>query len=403
MRGALAFAEPLPWATVAGQPARVVLCGPFPDEAGTAGGYARVNELIATSDLAQRVGIERLPVTVPGAGTLPARLLEDARRVRAAVRRPGVGVLHVTAQYQTGTYREWLQYRIARRAGVAFLLDIRAGCFVPCFEDPGRFVQRRLLADMLRGASAITAEGRSDTEWIASRFGRAATWFPNFVRSADRDRLAPAPLARPAAGEPIRLIYSGALRPEKGLVDLLGACALLEARGVPVSLALAGAGSDPFVAQIRQMGDRLPEGRVRILGRLGHDALLGALAQAHVFVFPSRWRGEGHSNAINEAMQMGLPIVASRQGFTADVVGDAGRLVADPTPDALAGSVTDLTADWSSVIACGRAARERVYSLFGDDVVLARLEAVYRELLGGGPHEPHGRRRSPGSPTLPLA
>ena len=370
---------------VAEQPARVVLCGPFPGPT-VVGGYARANELIASSELARRVGITRLPITLPGEGGLPARLVEDARRTRAALRQPGVRVLHVTAQYQTGTYREWLQYRIARGAGVAFLYDVRAGCFVECFEDPASPVQRLLLTALVRGADAITVEGRSDAAWIERRFGRRAVWFPNFVRAADRTRLAPAELARPAPGEPLRLAYAGALRPEKGLAELVDACALLRERGHDVALALAGSGNDAFVAQLRSSGERVGPGRLRLLGRLDHDALLAALAEAHVFVFPSRWRGEGHSNAINEAMQMGLPVVATRQGFSADVVGpDCGRIVETPDPELLARAIAELAADWDALVACGRAARDRVYAEFSDEVALARLEEVYRELLARAP------------------
>jgi glycosyltransferase involved in cell wall biosynthesis len=347
------------------------------------GGYARVNELIASSELAQRLGILRLPVTLPHEGSLPARLLTDVRRVRAALRRPGVRVLHVTAQYQKGTYREWLQYRIARRAGCAFLLDIRAGCFALAYEDPRSPLQRLLLSDMLRGADAITVEGRPDAEWIERRFGRRATFFPNFVRAADRERYAPARLVRPAAGEPLRLAYAGQLRAEKGLLELVDACALLEERGQPVELALAGVGDEAFVTELRARAGRLPPGRLRLLGRLDHDTLLASLARAHVFVFPSRWRGEGHSNAVNEAMQMGLPIVATRQGFTSDVVGpDCGRLVDALTPQALTDAVMDLARDWERLVACGRAAHTRVYARFTDEIALASLEAVYRELLG---------------------
>lgn len=361
--------------------ARVVLCGPFPG-AGMLGGYARMNELIASSELAQRIGIVRLPVTRPHEGSLPARLLMDVRRVRAALRRPGVRVLHVTAQYQMGTYREWLQYRIARRAGCAFLLDIRAGCFALAYDDPWSPLQRLLLANMLRGADAITVEGRPDAEWIERRFGRSATFFPNFVRSSDRGRLAPARLVRPVAGEPLLLVYAGQLRAEKGLLELVDACTLLEERGQPVELVLAGVGDEAFVTELRAHAGRLRPGRLRLLGRLDHDALLTALSHAHIFVFPSRWRGEGHSNALNEAMQMGLPIVATRQGFTADVVGpDCGRLVDEGTPRALADAVTDLAGDWEGLTACGRAAHARVYEHFTDEIALASLERVYQELL----------------------
>ena len=367
-------------ASVSEGPSRVVLCGPFPGD-GMVGGYARVNEFVAGSELGQRLGIVRLPVTLPHEGSLPTRLFADVRRARAAVRRPGIRIFHLTAQYHTGTYREWLQYRIARRAGCAFLLDIRGGCFASAYEDPGSPLQRRLLAEMLRGADAITVEGRADAAWIES-LRRHATWFPNFVRAGDRSLHPPAALHAPAAGEPLRLAYAGQLRAEKGLLELVDACVLLEESGTPVLLELAGVGDDAFVAALRARAGRLPEGHLRLLGRLDHGALLDALSRVHLFVFPSRWRCEGHSNAVNEAMQVGLPIIATRQGFTADVVGpDCGRLLDAPAPRPLADAIASLAHDWPTLVACGRAAYERVYGSFTDELALARLESVYRELL----------------------
>lgn len=360
----------------------ILLCGPFPHETGI-GGYARVNAFVAGSALAERLGIAPLPVTVPADGSAVARLGEDFRRARRALAAPGVRILHVTAQYHAGTYREWLQYRLARRHGVRFLLDIRGGCFVEAFEDPRRPLQRALWARMLRGADAITVEGRSDADWIARRFGRSASWLPNFVRAEDAARHAPAPLAPPAPGRPLRLFYAGAFREEKGLLELVQACGLLHARGVPVRLELAGAGEPDFEARLAAGSRDLPAGTLERLGRLEHEALLEAMRHAHVFVFPSRWRCEGHSNALNEAMQSGLPVVASRQGFSPDVVTpDCGMLLDAVTPPAIADAVSALQADWPDLVARGRAARARVYALFSDASALARLGRVYESLLG---------------------
>lgn len=369
-----------------GRHPRILLCGPFPSPDGMVGGYARVNAFVAGSELAQRLGVAPLPVTLPHEGSLPRRLVEDVRRARRALAAGSVRVLHLTAQYHAGTYREWLQYRLARSTGRAFLLDIRGGCFVEAFEDPGSPLRRALWERMITGADAITVEGRADARWLARRFGRTATWFPNFVRAADREAHPPAPLARPPAGAPVELVYAGQLRPEKGLRELVGACLLLERRGVPVALTLAGVGDERFARTLETQAGALAAGRFRLAGRLDHGALLALLRRSHVFVFPSRWHCEGHANAVNEAMQAGLPVVASRQGFSEDVVTpECGALLDAVGAEEIAAAVAGLVSDWDVLVARGRAARERVYAEFSDTVALARLEEVYRVLLDAAP------------------
>ncbi len=365
---------------------RVILCGPFPSDA-PVGGYARCNDLLARSVLGQRFGIRRLRVSEPREGGLLWRLATDLRAARRCLDACPAPIFHLTAQYQTGTWREWALFRMARRAGRAFVLDIRAGCFVASYERPVALLERRLLDAMLRGASALCVEGRSDGEWIRERFGREPLWLPNFVLAADTERRAPARLERPAAGEPLRLAYAGRLAPEKGLDDLVGACERLAAGGRRVHLDLAGSGEAATVeALARRARAALGGNGVTLHGVLSHDALLDRLASAHCFVFPSRWRGEGHSNAVNEAMQAGLPVVTTTQGFLADVVtAECGARVPPGDPDALARAVATLADDWERLRAAGRAARERVLREFSDRAVLPRLASLYEKLLAEPP------------------
>ena len=47
----------------------------------------------------------------------------------------------------------------------------------------------------------------------------------------------------------------------------------------------------------------------------------------HIFLFPTKWPGEGQSNSLIEAMQNGLIPVVSNQGFNEDVVADCGVIL----------------------------------------------------------------------------
>ena len=98
-------------------------------------------------------------------------------------------------------------------------------------------------------------------------------------------------------------------------------------------------------------------------------------------VFTLSSSGEGFPNAIGEAMSCGVPCVATNVGDVPRVVNGTGILV--PTRDAVA-----LAAGWDKMIkmsstdrnAMGRAARNRIVSLYSLPAVVARYETLYEEL-----------------------
>ena len=132
----------------------------------------------------------------------------------------------------------------------------------------------------------------------------------------------------------------------------------------------------------RRAEEQLAADRVLFRGILDHEAVLSCLSTQQVFIFPTRWEGEGHSNAVNEAMQIGLPIVTTRQGFLADVVTEeCGAVLPSPEPEALARAIAELRGDWQRLRACGAAAHARVYREFSDAAALPRLAGLYASLL----------------------
>jgi glycosyltransferase involved in cell wall biosynthesis len=365
------------------RPAQVILCGPFP-EAGAIGGYARCNDLIAHSFLDDQLGIQPLPLTVPGRHGLARRMATDLANAAACLRRHRAPIVHLTLQYWRGTPREWALFRMAKAAGRKVVVDIRAGNFVDHYNDPSTPWLRRMLTDELRHADALTVEGMPYVRWLQAEFGRQATWFPNFVRAADCERYPPARLEPPSKDAPCEVVYLGRLVAGKGIEETLTACRTLLGDGVNLRLNLVGGGEPAYEAQLRDMAATLPSGAVVFHGTLDHAGVLGLLGRCHVFSFPSRWPGEGHANAINEAMQAGLAIVTTRQGFLGDVVTpDCGVVLDEGSSEAVTVGLRTLVTDWPRLQAAGRAARHRLQQHFLDTVVLAELARVYAGLLGG--------------------
>jgi len=123
-------------------------------------------------------------------------------------------------------------------------------------------------------------------------------------------------------------LFVGTREPRKNLGRLLEAYAAL-VDGAPDAPALAIAGRPGWLADdlaARAEGFGIGP-RVRWLGGVGPDDLVGLYGGAVAFVFPSLY--EGFGLPVLEAMACGTPVVASTGGSLPEVAGDAALLV-DP-------------------------------------------------------------------------
>lgn len=357
--------------------APILFCGPIPLPGDApAGGYEACNSRTIAALRAAGDAVQELRYPQPRGGAAAklkgywrgfGALLSEIGRQRAG------GLLHVTGLYKQFVIAEWLLLRRARRQGLATIYDVRAGSMLKHYARLGP-LYRWLFRQTLRSADLVMIEGMEYAPFVEAQTGRRPFYLPNHVGLA----AAAGADGRAAAAQP-RLIYVGRVTVEKGIETALQAARLLAREGLPCTIAIAGPGDAALLERLRA---EYTDVAVEWLGSLQASEVLAQFGRSHFFMFPTRHPGEGHSNALTEAMATGCVPVAADNGFNRSVIDAAGRvlpLAADA--GAYAQAVRELWQADGRWAATSALAARRARELFSTEQVIARLQGAYAQLL----------------------
>jgi len=176
----------------------------------------------------------------------------------------------------------------------------------------------------------------------------------------------PATAADPAAGGYVA--FGGRFVPEKGIYTLLEAAQFCQ---LPFRLSR----NERYFVNVQ-----IPSG-VNVVVTRGREDLEAFFRGARMLVCPSIWF-ETFGMVGAEAMSHGIPVVASRIGALSGLVEDGvdGLLFEPGNPRDLAEKVQRLWDDPQLCRRLGRAAREKVISLWNPEGYFKRLRDVYEEV-----------------------
>jgi glycosyltransferase involved in cell wall biosynthesis len=178
-------------------------------------------------------------------------------------------------------------------------------------------------------------------------------------------------------GEPL-LLFLGRLIPRKGadiLIDAFAQACPTEGR-----LVIAGPEGEPgYLAHlIKRATDAGVESRVIFTGALYDDAKAAVMADADVFVLPSRY--ENFANSVAEAVSSGIPVIITDAcGIRSLIDGRAGLVIA-PEQQALAAAIHSLLSD-RSLYQKLQAGCPGVAAKLGWDRLTEQMEGYYRRAL----------------------
>lgn len=239
------------------------------------------------------------------------------------------------------------------------------------------WLYRPVLWRILRGAARLlpTSDQYLASSPYLSRLTEKCTVVPLCVDP--RPFANAVPLVAPA--DVPTLLFVGRHRYYKGLDTLIRIMPGLHAR-------LLVGGDGPMRKVWQSLAEEMGVSeRVWFLGDIPDPDLPGFFASGDLFVLPANSRAEAFGIVLLEAMAAGLPCVTTELGTGTSFVvqqGVTGLVVPPGDPDALREAVWRLLEAGDLRKMMGEAGRARVLAEFTPEKLLARVQAVYREVTG---------------------
>lgn len=166
---------------------------------------------------------------------------------------------------------------------------------------------RKVVIYLLRIATEVIVLNKSSEAFVAKDNGCRCSIIPNFINEA--------PLENKFIRSNItNIIFVGHITRYKGLFEII------EAAHTNPNIRFTLVGS---IVQDNVL-HRIPE-NISYLGAQPREVVKGLLGDADIFILPSYT--EGFSVALLEAMNMGLPIIASDVGANAEMIGGEGGVI----------------------------------------------------------------------------
>ncbi|MEM2905304.1 MAG: glycosyltransferase family 4 protein [Candidatus Bathyarchaeia archaeon] len=211
---------------------------------------------------------------------------------------------------------------------------------------------------------ALIAVSEFQASIVKKRLGASAITVSNFIDPRTYS------VNGESSGPSRRVLFLGALRPHKGVHVLLAAFRELRRRR-QAYMTLVGYPDYP---------PAWPSAGVEVLTKASLATVEQKLRECALLVVPSVFHDPCPTVAL-EGMLFKKPVVASRVGGLPEIVsdGETGILVEPGDPKGLASAMERLLADPDEASQMGERGWRRLTDHFTSDVILPRLERVYKE------------------------
>ncbi len=223
-------------------------------------------------------------------------------------------------------------------------------------------------------AGKIKALRNVDVEW--SPYGTTLE-----SGNASGDEIAPHPI-----NGKFKILFVGRHIERKGICYLIEAAKYLPRDQFEIRIVGVGDLTDKLKTQATEVSTTPDAAEIIFTGKLSPEELANEYKTANVFTLPaivdSKGDTEGLGVVLIEAMELGLPVVASNVGGIPDVVVDgvSGILVPEKNPEALASAYKRLATDPELLKQLLTGAQKRIAECFTWGKIVERQIAVYEKI-----------------------
>lgn len=285
------------------------------------------------------------------------------------------GLVHVSGFYGVTISIETAQVFIAKLFGYRLIYEMRGGGASTYYEN-GSSSYRKQFQYILNNADYIFSQGQENEPLIQSLCNSPIFYYPNCVKPGFYLEKLP---EKPT--NVVNLLFFGRIEQEKNPLLIVEIAALLQKEFDNIRLTLIGNGQKDMLEQVKAaMSGKLREGSYEVLPGCNHEELQQLLVDKHFYVFPSVQPREGQSNAVTEAMSLGIIPIASPQGFSRSTIGDDRLIVQELKAEAYAERISSIIRN-NELKKYSQFVRTRFLENFTEKAVFERAQKEYSQIF----------------------
>jgi glycosyltransferase involved in cell wall biosynthesis len=272
----------------------------------------------------------------------------------------------------TGMLREIVCAIISKIRGRKFIIHYR--CTIP---NMVKGKKSKLIFKILTDLSDASIVLNTTSEKFVRKYSKTPSYLiPNFVSLTEMNSVIS---DSTKSNSKIKAVYVGGVIEEKGCLDLIEAAKKLR----NIEFRLVGS----VAPEVKNA--EIPE-NVTLCGEVDKQFVQKELAQADIFLFMSKYYGEGFSNALAEAMVAGLPCIVSDWAANSDMIETSGGVVV-PVNDikGLCNAIQALSESEELRHKMGKWNIEKVKKYYLQERVTSLYVDLYEDVVNGRCREIH--------------